>query len=347
MLLDFSDMAMDAQKKGQFSFMLFCLRESIDFPVNLLRLHLKDGPMFKMLCSQPARTGLKGAFGFGIGFAVISIVTWKLSFWLFSALDPALQSWPIWYYDTFRTEKGIFLFQDLLLLMFSALMGIIFGLLFALILGNRAKFYRNVLAAALGWTIPTVISSILSDSFGWQYFLNENQTRILGYFQAILLGLFLSAAFIIVESDRKEPLRYLVAGAAIYPLGTFLFIKLLFYLWLEITPWFFISLMALMIILIASVVAMAMLSNRKMLFVVIAGAIGYHLLNHAAFYISYSLLEFPSLPLGVGITQKAFIVYQLYGTLNEAIFGALFGLVLGLVLGYERKNNRPQLAAGT
>lgn len=231
--------------------------------------------------------------------------------------------------------------------MFLALIGIIFGLLFALFLGNRAKFYRNVLAAALGWTIPTVISSILSDSFGWQYFLNENQTRILGYFQSSLLGLFLSAAFIIAESDRKEPLRYLVAGAVIYPLGTFLFIKLLFYLWLEITPWFFISLMALMIMLISSVVAMAMLSNRKMLFVVIAGAIGYHLLNHTAFYISYSLLGFPSLRLGVGITQEAFIVYQLNGAFVEAMVGALFGLVLGLILGYQRKNNPPQIAAGT
>ena len=347
MLQDFSDMAVDAERKGRSSLFLFCLRELIDFPVNLLRLHLKDGPIFKMLRSQPAKTGLQSAFGFGLGFAVTYIVSWKISHWLFSALDPALQSWSIWYYDTFRTEKGIFLFQDLLSLMFSALTGIVFGLFFALILGNRTKFYRYMIAAALGWTIPTTVSSILSDSFGWPYFLSEVQMWILGYSQAILPGLFLSAAFIIAESDRKEPLRYLVACAVIYPLGTLLFIKLLFYLWLEITPWFFTSLMALMILLIGGVVAVAMLSNRRMLFVVIAGAIGYHVLNRAAFHISYSLLKFPSPPLGVGIPEETFSVYQFYGFGYEAIFGALFGLVLGLILGYLRKNNPPRIAAGT
>lgn len=346
MLTDFSDMAKDASQKGIFSLTLFYLKEIADFPINLLRILWSESPVFKLLRSQPAKSGLRGAFGFGIGFAVTSIVGWKISHWLFSALDPALQSWSIWYYDTFRTEKGIFLFQDLLSLMFSAVMGIIFGLFFALILGNRTKFYRYMIATALGWTIPTTVSSVLGDSFGWPYFLSEGQMWILGYSQAILPGLFLSAAFIIAESDRKEPFRYLVAGAVIYPLGTFLFIKLLFSLWLEITPWFFISLMALMILLIGGVVAVAMLSNRDMLFVVLAGAIGYYVLNRAAFYVSYSLLQFPSAPMGVGITQEAFNVYQLYGTLNQAIFGALFGLVLGLILGYQRKNNPPQIAAG-
>ena len=104
--------------------------------------------------------------------------------------------------------------------------------------------------------------------------------------------------------------------------------------------------MALMIILIGGVIAVAMLSNRRMLFVVIVGAIGYHVLNHAAFHISYSLLKFPSVPMGVGLAQEALIVYQLYGILNQAIFGALFGLVVGLILGYQRKNNLPQIVAG-
>ena len=77
--------------------------------------------MLRILYSQPARTGLRGALGFGLGFAAVAIATWKISRWLFSALDPAIQSWSVWYYDTFHTEKGIFLFQDFLSLMSSAL----------------------------------------------------------------------------------------------------------------------------------------------------------------------------------------------------------------------------------
>lgn len=75
MLLDFSDMAMDATRRGIYSLILFCLRELVDFPINLLRIHWRQGHVFMILRSQPAQTGLRGAFGFGIGFAVISIAT--------------------------------------------------------------------------------------------------------------------------------------------------------------------------------------------------------------------------------------------------------------------------------
>lgn len=347
MLLDFSDMAMDAEKKGKSSLVLFFLREVLDFPVNLLRVHFKQGYVFKILRSQPVNSGLRGAIGFSVGFAAAAIAIWGFSSWLFSAFEPTVSYLSVWIYDTFQNEDGTRLLSGVLSILSWALTGIVFGLLFALLLGNRTKFLRYMIAGALGWTIPTTVSVILSDSFGWPYFLSESQTRVLDYSIYILIGVFLSAAFIVAESDWKEPLRYLVAGVIIYPFGTYLFIRLLFYLWLEITPWFFISLMVFMIMLISGVIAVVMLSNRKMLYMVIAGAVGYLVLSHAAFYVSYDLLHFPSPPLGVGITPDAFIVYQFYGMFYEAIFGALFGLVLGLILGYLRKNIQPQLATGT
>jgi len=346
MLLDFSDMLSDARQKGKFALILFCLHELIDFPINLLRTHLEEGGVFRILRSQPVNTGLRGAVGFSIGFAAAGIASSGVSSWLFSNFQPTVSFLADWIYDTFQNESGWIFLPGVLFIISSALVGVVFGLLFAILLGNRIKFYRYLIAGALGWVIPVAVSVILDDSFNWGYFLNEGQTRILEYSLSILPGMFLSAAFIIAESDRKELLRYLVAGAVIYPLGTFLFIKLLFYLWLEITPWFFIALISLMILLIGGVVAIAMLSNRKMLFVVIAGAIGNLVLSRAAFYFAYHLLEFPSPPLGVTITPEAFIVYQFYGIGYQVIFGALFGLVLGLILGYLRNNNPPPIATG-
>src|SRR5687767_3438546 len=257
MLLDFSDMLSDARQKGKFALILFFLRELIDFPINLLRTHLEQGSVFRILRSQPVNTGLRGAVGFSIGFAAASLASSGIGSWLWSNSEPTISLLSVWIYDTFQNDNGTTLLSSLLFIISSALTGVVFGLLSAIFLGNRTKFYRYLIAGALGWVIPVAVSVILDDSFNWGYFLNEDQTRILGYSLSILPGMFISAAFIIAESDRKKPLNYLIASAVIYPLGIFLFIKLLFYLWLEITPWFFIALITFMILLIGGVVAMA------------------------------------------------------------------------------------------
>jgi len=329
MLFDFSDMAEDASRKGVVSLFFFCARELIHFPISLLRTHLGEGGAFRILRSQPVNTALRGAVGFSIGFAAVAIVAAWIGSWLFSTFDPLVQNLSVWIYDTFQKDNGTILFTRALSVLWLALTGMVFGLLFGLLLGNQGNYYRHMIAGALGWIIPNTVSFILGDSFTWVYFLSENQTRIIGYLVSILIGTFLSASFIVAESDRKEPLKYLVAGVIIYPLGTYLFIKLLFYLWLEITPWFFVSLMFLMIILIGGVIALVMLNNGKVLFVVIVGAAAYLVLSRVVFYIAYPLLEFPAPPY--------------YWTVNGPIFGALFGLLLGLVLGFQKKNTLPQI----
>lgn len=75
MLLDFSDIAIDTDRGGVYSLMLFCLRKSVDFPVHLLRAHFEDGRIFKILQSQPVSTGLRSALGFGIAFAIANRVS--------------------------------------------------------------------------------------------------------------------------------------------------------------------------------------------------------------------------------------------------------------------------------
>src|SRR5512138_204301 len=87
MLLDFSDMAADARAKGRFSFVLFCVRELIDFPLSLLMAQYKEGRMFRMLRSQPVSYALRGAAGFGLGFGAAAISLAIVSSWLIATLN--------------------------------------------------------------------------------------------------------------------------------------------------------------------------------------------------------------------------------------------------------------------
>src|SRR5215211_3639008 len=247
MLLDFTDMATEASSQGWLYLTVFCLRELADFPVNLFRIHLKEGRMFKILHSQPANYGLRGATAFGIGFASITLVGWWISRLLFAALDPLLQNYSIWYWETFQNERFIWLFNNFVMLLSYALTGILFGLLFALLAGDARKRGNYLLAGSLAWFIPNVISSILSNSFGWSFYLNESQMNILGKLLIILDGLFYSAALVIAESNQKESFRRLTIMALLFPLGAYMYIKLLFYFWLEITEFFFPALILLLL----------------------------------------------------------------------------------------------------
>src|SRR5690242_8091786 len=81
MFLDFSDLMADARKKGSLAFVIFCLRELCDYPFNLLRAHMKDGRMVKVLRSRPMNYGLRGAIGFSVAtflaFMTSNLISWK------------------------------------------------------------------------------------------------------------------------------------------------------------------------------------------------------------------------------------------------------------------------------
>jgi hypothetical protein len=162
----------------------------------------------------------------------------------------------------------------------------------------------------------------------------------------VLIGVFLSAAYTIAESDRKEPLRYLAAGIVIYPLGTYLFIKLLFCIWREVTPSFSLSLLAFMIGLIVCVVAVTMPGRRRLHFVVIAGGIGYFLLNRVLFYVASRIPGF-SLALDMGIVLDVLAIPVYYMAIYRAVFGALFGLGLGWMIGVYKKADPQQIVENT
>lgn len=70
MLLDFSDMAKDASKKGMYSLVSFCLRELIDFPVNLLKVHLSKETGTPSFRPEAVRNILRIALAFGLALAI-------------------------------------------------------------------------------------------------------------------------------------------------------------------------------------------------------------------------------------------------------------------------------------
>ena len=346
MLLDFSDMAADAREKGRFSFAVFCLRELADLPRSLLTAHCTEGRMLKVLRSQPVNFGLRGAFGFGIGLAIIILVSSWGSRWLFSAFDPVLQNYSVWYWDTFHNERWIGLLDSAVSLLSYSITGIFFGLAFSLLAGVPRKRGRYFWAGSLAWFIPSLLSHIVLNGFGWSFFLNERQSNALGISISVLVGVFFGASIGFAESERKVSPRYLLGAVIGYPLATYLFIRSLFYFWLEITPWFFFSLMLWMAALIASLVVVALIVDRKMLWTMAGGVAGCLIFDRVATYIAYQFLHLPQFPLNMPMLQNKVIVYEISWAATEAIFGILLGLTLGLIFGYQRKNAQPQLGEG-
>jgi hypothetical protein len=160
---------------------------------------------------------------------------------------------------------------------------------------------------------------------------------------SVLVGTFFGACIGFAESERSIPTRYWVGIVIGYPLATYLVIRLLFSLWLENTPWFFLFLLLWMIVLIAGVVVAALIIDRKILWTMGAGAIGCIVLSRVASYIAYEFLHLPQFPLGMPMLQNHLFVYEISWAANEAIFGVLLGLVLGLIFGYQHKNSTLQL----
>lgn len=340
MLLDFSDMATDSGKKGPYSLILFFLHELFDFPMGLLHAHWKENGLSRLFRSQPATMGLRSALGFGLGFAVVAIATWQISFWLFLTFDPWIQSWSVWYYDAFRSEQGMFLFQRALLLVSRTLTGLIFGLVFALLLGKRSEYLRYMLIGALGFLISDSVSFVLSEVFGWSFNLSVRQNYILNVYIFMFIGAVWGAICTLLDHSHRALLRFLAAGTIIYPLSTYIFIRLLFLFQLEAQPWLFVILMIFLLMLLSSVFVVVIKNNRGVPWIVITAAVGYPLLSYGLFYLTRDILPWPILGPSGEISREAFVTSQLINTAVEAAIGVIFGLILGLLWGYQRKNNQ-------
>lgn len=340
MLQDFSDFLNEAEKKGKFAVLQFCMRELVDFPVNLLKVHYREGELFQKFRSEPANHAVRGALGFSAGFAFLSIATYWLGGLVYPVLDLIVDY-------LFAGTQNAFINDVLLwvpLAAYSVLTSLTFGLLLACFLGSRSNFWTYVFAGAFSWLIPEILSYVLVNSLGFEYYRNEPFTSIVGYSMLILMGAFFSRAYSIAEHERKRPPLYLFAVILIYPLATYLFIGLLFNVWHEVTPGFFTALIFFLIALVIGVIVIAMPINSKQYLPVLAGAIGYFLLNRAMFYIAYHTPGF-SLVLEMGVAPDVLNLPLYHMVMYKGTLGALFAFVLGFMAGYQNKNNRLLIVA--
>jgi hypothetical protein len=153
--------------------------------------------------------------------------------------------------------------------------------------------------------------------------------------------MFYSAALLVAEDSRRESLRRLAWMAILYPLGAYLYIKFLFYLWLEITAWFFPALLILMLALAGSMLAAAIRTNQKTYWIVAAGGVAYPVLFYGLLYFADDFLLVRSVRGALPMWEIINLTFT--SAAIEAALGICFGLYLGLIFGYLSKNAPPQV----
>jgi hypothetical protein len=349
MLLDFSDMVLDARKKGRFSFVKFCLRELVDFPFNLLRVHIKEGRMIKMLRSQPVNYGLRGAVGFSmatfLAFIISAFISWKFD----GSTDSPIGYLQVYFYDMFHTEHGLELIAWLSPAFSSLLTGLVFGLLWAILFADWQRYPRYILIGMLGWFLHSQVTDILWYAGNLNFFLGSRHYFYLYIALGSLSGAFLGLIFTVAKSDKKELIPLMVAGSIAYPLLVYFYVKLLFKLSIIETPWMFIALMCMVIIYIVSVFLMAVKSEAKPRspWTVVVGAIGYPLTPYIGSLIPQQLLPSVNMPTVLYLTDPAYWQCMFLIAIQQAIYAIPFGLLVGIALGFQRKNHPFVTAPGS
>jgi hypothetical protein len=339
MLLDFSDMAADAGKKGPRSLMLFCLRELVEFPISLLRIHWRDGHMARVFQSQPVNYGLRGALGFGVLYPLRAIL---IGSFILDALGSPADDSPIsylegLYFDLFHTLHGIEMIRWLPGALHALVTGLFLGIIFALLFTERRKYPRYILVTAICWFLHSTLYDILWQSTNLVLFLGTRHARYLQILFWVLSGAFLGLVPYVVRSERRGPFRMLMVGALGYPLITYLYLRLLFRLSIIETPWMFMALLVLVIIFLGSVVLMAVKSELalRIPWLLVFAVIGYFLLSPGTYLLMSWLGAFTGAPIFLDGVPHPFA---------SSMYGMLLGSLLGVLLGFHKRNNLPQRA---
>ena len=346
MLLDFGETLKSASLNGIFPLIAVLLRELRDIPINLLQSHWKEGGMIRILRSQPVNHALRGSLGYGVVFALATLISELVFLKLVIPDNSIIGNIQVFYFDLFHTEHGLELISWIPNGIGSLLTGLILGILFAVLFSDRSKYRRYILAGMLGWFLHDAITTVLWYSANLGFFLGTRHANYLSITESILSGAFLALTFVVAKSEKSEPIRWLVVGSVAYPLITYFYVQLLFKLSVIETPWMFIALMILMVVYIGSVFVFALRSSveRKTIWMIVAGALGYPLIPYAGhiFLVWVSLIiPYPDIPSQALAGRFAEWRFMFRLALDNSIFGMIFGLIMGLMFGLQKKNNSP------
>jgi hypothetical protein len=334
MLLDFSDMVIDADAKGKSYLFRFCIREMFDFPLNLLRVHGKEN---KMLCSKSLNFGLRGAVGFGVvytlTFQIVKFIYAKLSF-----IDDIVAQWQVSYYDQYHIEKSYAFISQIPYFLSLLISGLLLGCLFAILFAERSQYAHYFWVGTLGWLLQNLIGWVLM-SFNFWVFLTEIQYTYFSYMMMVLSGAVWGLIFAVVKSERQNAVGWLAVGMVGYPLFAYLWVKGLFNLFVFQTPWRFIGTTTVIVILVISIFVLARNLDLKRRFpwVVIASIVGYLMMRPFVFLVGRWLYP-PMFALNTALESTSLIV-------SETLYGVIWGLFLGLIIGFQKKSGSQQAMA--
>ena len=348
MLLDFSDMVKDASERGNLSFALFCLRELVDFPLNLIRMHLKEGLVFKVFGFKPLNFGIRGAIGFGLAsfMALITsdVVSWKLN----GSDNPIIGQLQVYFYDTFHTEHGLELLGWLSPALSSIITGLLFGLVIAILFADRSRYPRYILVGMLGWFLHEAVTSILWYSANLEFFLGSLHWYYFSLALEGLSGAFMGLALMIAKSETNGLLRWFVVGSISYPLIIYFYIRLLFKLSIIETPWMFMALISLLVVYLVSLLMIAVKSESKpkVPWLLMLSAVSYPLIPYFGRFIPRQILPALNMPSVLYFTDPAYWNYMFLLAVQQAIYVIPFGLLIGIALGVQTRSASTKSVAG-
>ncbi len=337
MRLDFEDHLEEAGRYGTGAVMRFFFKEARDLPGNLLRAHMEEKGMLRLLRSQPLNHSLRGAVLFGAAFALTGLAS---SVILENTLAPDsfIARLQVAYFDVFHTEHGLELIAMIPTWISSLLAGLLVGAVLAILFGEDARKSRLMLAGMLGWFLHDAVHQIIVMPVNLTFFLGTLHTAYLTYALNILSGAFLGLIFVAARDRKPDTLRWMAAGSVVYPLVAYGYMRLLFQIPVVESPWLFIALVGLVVIYLASIFLLALRSDygRRAPWMIIAGAAAIVLSRFLAAQIIR--LFFASLIAQINANHEWSWSLLFKFAAMDALYGLIFGLLLGLVLGYERKS---------
>jgi hypothetical protein len=327
----FSAMVGTAARKGMLALAVACLQEMRDFPVLLVHEHLERRSMQKLFRSQPVQFAVRWAVVFSLSLTLVDVLIY-----LFSSLLTPL-----------TIQYGGTDWRNMLSpLAGYCLASVAGGLLFALLFGGRTRFGWYALVGIMGWFLSLATTYMLTYSF-WSINWDIGHRTVMAEAELILAGGCLGVMFTIAKTNKRNLLWPLAISAILLPslayfvphllLHSYLFSPLL----LDHSPWFFIIMLIMVALFVASIFLFAIKVDGKVPRLAILGLIGYPLVSYAggwiATFFSRSFHFFLPNP-GGGYMEGFPGAFAINAFISNLLIGILFGAVLGLLSGWQGKS---------
>jgi hypothetical protein len=304
----------------------------MDFPTNLLQAHLKEAGMTRIFRSEPVNYGLRGAVGFAATWFV-AVFLEEFIYWKFNSFSDAMAEF---LFNVFHIGQGVQLVSLISLLVTAPAIGLLFGIMLAILFADRSKYSRYIVVSMLCWVLGFAGTAICVKTFNMGLYLGA---RHAGYFMnmmTVLSTLFLALMFVVGRSDKKGPYRALIVAAFAYPLSLYYYIQLLFKIgWVE-TPVMFIALVVLVMMYIGSIflIAIKCEDTPKIPWMFLLFVFGYFIVPGLTRLI---YLHFFPMPVSL-YSQPVDWQYTFLMALRFAIFEIPLGIFVGIALAFQKKN---------